>query len=154
KRREAAQRVQSEQKIIDDLSLQLETSKSILDLAANQVQIVRVTLFVSIDPLIQDEAGKHLIPETLAAKIVKAAQEDDDVSLFGPVTHALRKNYVALRQLVFKNWEFDFRVRTAGNKELLDDDMWERVQQQDGLKSFVISHVSEAHYGVQCWLSY
>jgi hypothetical protein len=154
KNQESKKRQESEQEIINDLRSQLDTTHKILDLAANQVQSVSVVLFIAVDPLIRNSAGDFLIPKRLVAELQKGRRADD-VSLFDPVTQALRDNFVSLRQMVFAKWEFNFHILRTGKdgREV----MWERMQGQDGLRSFVISHVSDemnGHFAVQCWLSY
>ena len=149
------------------------TSNEILSEQLKRVEFLEVQLFVTVDPLaFQTREGISLLEPKLVEALKKEVSGEAElpVELFGPISLTLRENYELVRERVFSDW--DLNVEFIHKKS--DPSVWLfnsrsfriRRQGNDGVGSFVISHVSEfdqfpqetpqgvVRSGVQCWINY
>jgi hypothetical protein len=136
-----------------------ETTSSILQQELERIEYFEIELFIDVAPLaLTDENGNKLLSERLVRALESEKQRGKElpVDLFEPIVDELRENYDIVRRSVFKSWELNITLDHATEVEgRFSHDMWIRQQMEDGVASFVISHVSgDEGAAVQCWMVY
>lgn len=156
-------REQQSKREAEDLREQLERANKALQQAREEqlalIENFEIQLFIDVNPLmLTDEDHKKL----LSKELVKALEDEQKrgielpVELYDPIVEEMLETYGVVRRSVFKRWELNITLDHLGETEgRFSHDTGIRLQMEDGLESFVISHVSgDERAAVQCWLVY